>query len=106
MVRIDEPGSLRYRGQWFTADGGRLASEAPESTEPTEPTEPTVTGWNVKNPGRPAREFRLNLPPTGTGVHSLAISVPGDLMAVGAGKAVTLWDLSPTGRPERLSVVR
>ncbi|MFD4024714.1 hypothetical protein ACFWRV_14535 [Streptomyces sp. NPDC058576] len=96
VVRIDEPGSLRYRGQWFSADGGRLAVEGPEST---------VTVWNVKDPGRPVREFRLNLAPTGTGVHSLAISVPGDLMAVGAGKTVTLWDLSRPGRPERLSVV-
>ncbi|WNF28393.1 WD40 repeat domain-containing protein [Streptomyces sp. C11-1] len=97
VIRIDGPGHLTYHGQWFSADGDRLAVEGPGGT---------VTLWNVKDPGHPVREFRLNVAPSSNRGLSLAFSAQGDLMAVGTERGVTLWDLSSPGRPRRLSAVR
>ncbi|MFF9850207.1 caspase, EACC1-associated type [Streptomyces litmocidini] len=95
VVRTDAPGSLIYEGQGFSADGGRLATEGPKGT---------LTMWNVKDPGHPVREFRLDIGPSDSNAP-LSFSVSGDLMAVGGDEEVTLWDLSRPGPPRRLSTV-
>ncbi|MGW3168016.1 caspase, EACC1-associated type [Streptomyces sp. NPDC001142] len=95
-IQTDAPVSLAWNGHWFSADGARLAAETPEGT---------VTVWNVKDPAHPVREFQLKAAPSGTRV-SVAFSESGSLMAVGANRTATLWDLSRPDRPRRLGTVK
>ncbi|MFJ7077665.1 hypothetical protein [Streptomyces sp. NPDC098781] len=96
VVRMDAPGSFTNGSQWFSADGDRLAVEGPEGV---------LTMWNVKDPARSMREFRLKVGPSSS-IYDLTFSIQGDLMAIGTEGEATLWDLSRTGHPRRLSVVK
>ncbi|WMX44323.1 caspase family protein [Streptomyces roseicoloratus] len=95
VVRTEAPGSLTYGGQNFSADGGRLVTQGPRNV---------LTVWNVKDPGRPVREFRRDFGPSDSFLP-LSVSVSGNLMAVGGHQEVTLWDLARPGTPRRLGTV-
>ncbi|MBB1254474.1 caspase family protein, partial [Streptomyces sp. OF3] len=95
-VRLDTGGRFENEALWFSADGDRLAAEGPAGF---------LTVWDVRDPARPKREFRLRAGAAGDR-YDLQVSIRDGLMAIGSKTGATLWDLSRPGRPKRLGSVK